>query len=159
RRRWRLVEEPRFRQIIEPGLLPFRVLDSVRDLIFELAVLVENQSASAENPDAALRINPLRRNDPELPLELVSLKLQDLNVFGHGLVQHKAIGTNANRGTNRLHFDIAILVDLERFPVFPDETKHLFRVAQHRIVVISAIDQLYIASLPRPVDIRLAGLL
>src|SRR5262249_25926010 len=157
--RKRLVEEALFPQVIEPGLLPFGILKSVRDLIFELPVLVEDESSSAKDPDAASRIDSLRRNEAELLLQLVGLKRQDLNVFSHGFMQHKTVGTDPDRRTNRLDLDVAVGVDFKHFAIFPYQSEHLLRLVQHRIVVAPAIDQLLVAPLPGAVDIGFARLL
>src|SRR5262249_56155676 len=112
----------------------FGILKSVRDLIFELPVLVEDQSSSAKNPDAAPRINSLRRNEAELLLQLVGLKRQDLNVFSHGFMQHKTVGTDPDRRTNRLDLDVAVGVDFKHLAIFPYESEHLLRLVPHPIL-------------------------
>src|SRR5262249_23986255 len=157
--RKRFVEEALTHQVIEPHLLPFGILKSVRDLIFELPVLVEDQGSSAKDPDAAPRINSLRRNEAELLLQLVGLKRQDLNVFGHGFMQHKTVGTDPDRRTNRLDLDVAVGVDFELLAILPYEAEPLLRLVQHRIVGAPAVDQLLIAPLPCAVDIGFARLL
>src|SRR5262249_30597851 len=156
--RKRFVEETLFPQVIEPLLLPFRILKSVRDLIFELPVLVEDQGSSAKDPDAAPRIGSLRRNEAELLLQLVGLKRQDLNVFSYGFIQHTTAGPAPDRRSNRLDLDVTIGVDFEHLAIFPYESEHLLRLVQHRIVVAPAVDQLLIAPLPGAVDIGFAGL-
>src|SRR5215471_12041189 len=157
--RKRFVEEALFPQVIEPRLLPFGIFKSVRDLIFELPVLVEDESSSAKDPDSASRIDSLRRNEAELLLQFVGLKRQDLNVFSHGFMQHKTVGTDPDRRTNRLDLDVAVGVDFKHLAIFPYESEHLLRLVQHRIVVAPAIDQLLVAPLPGAVDIGFAGLL
>ncbi len=74
----------------------FGILNSVRDLIFQLPVLIKNESSSTKDPDATRRIDPLRRNNAKPLLQFVGLQRQNLNVFSHGFMQHKTVGTNAD---------------------------------------------------------------
>jgi len=104
----RRVEQAIFRQPIEPRLLPFGILDAIGDLIFQLPVLVEDESAAAKNSQPMERGDVAWWRDTQRRLELVGLQRENLNVFGDCFVQQETVGTDPKRGADRLDFDVAV---------------------------------------------------
>ena len=95
----------------------------------------------------------------ELRFHLARVQRQDLDVLGDAFVQHEAVRPDPDRRPHRLHLDVAVVADLERHPVLPQEAEHLLAVAQHRVVVVAAVHELLVEQLPGSVRVRAARLL
>ena len=127
---------------MQPGGLPLGVFEPVSDLVLELSVLVENERAAAEDLDAQPARHVRWRVDVDGCLQFVDVQGQDLDVLGNGFVQDESVRTDAVARTHVLDLHVAVLLDLKRPAVFPDEPEHLLLVPQHRVEMAAAVDEL-----------------
>src|SRR5262245_37570453 len=74
----RIFKEATLREAFQPFFLPvpIKVLDSIRDVILELAILVEDQRPARKYPDPAVSRDFLGWDDPENGLQFARIQRQ-----------------------------------------------------------------------------------
>ena len=142
-----------FPEVLQAGGLPYGILEPVADLVLEPPVLIENERGTAEDLDAHPARHVRRRVDVDSRLQLVDVQGSIWTYSAMVSWRMNPSGPDAVAGPDVLDLHIAILGDLERNTVLPDEPEHLFLVAQHRIEMAAVVEELPLACAPCAVGI------
>ena len=125
--RW-IIEEPNPPEVVQSRCLPLNVLQPISDLVLELPVLVEDQCAATEEPDAPPMGHVFRGNNAKCGLQFPNCEGEYLHILGHSFAQHESIWANPNAWPDGLYLHITVFMDFKRHPIFPYKSKNLVAI-------------------------------
>src|SRR5205085_11627796 len=103
------------------------------DMIFDLAILVEDQDPTAEGTDPFLRRHPLWPLAAEHRLHRRAENVRRLHVGDDRLAQKETLRRLARLARHGFDLHRRAGLDAERSPVFPDEAEHFTLAVEHRL--------------------------